>query len=125
VPDARSKARLTVARDDARTQLKERIEKAKEIRADAIRSHMDFEQAKERERRWHEYNRRLLSNLFTTNEFANGYASVRSPLHVFHDRYIDPTFYELKRRLIRRINSQISTLVSIIERLDNILDVKS
>jgi hypothetical protein len=96
----------------------ERMEKADGIGVDAIRTHTDFEQAKERETQWNEYNRRLLSNLFTTDEFANEYASALPSLYIVADRYFDPTLDRFKDRLVRRVAKQISALVSIIGQLD-------
>ena len=118
VSRASNKARLAVARDDARSRLIERIKKAEEIKADDIRSRDDLAAAEEREKRWREYNSALLSRLFTADEYADEYSAARRSVHVVSDRYIDPSLSDLAGRLVNSINSQISTLRSIIERLE-------
>jgi hypothetical protein len=118
VPNARSETRLSVTREDARKRLIERIEKAGEINADNIRSSRNLEEAEEREMRWRDYNCTLLSRLFTSEEYADEYASARRSVHVIGDRYMDPTLSQLAERLVISVKSQISTLRSIIERLD-------
>jgi hypothetical protein len=118
VANAKDKTRLSVAREDARRQLMERMEKAEDIKADDVQSHLDLEQAEEREKRWREFNSTLLSRLFTSEEYAQEYDSARRSVHVIGDRYIDPSLGDLARRLVRSVNSQISTLRSIIDRLE-------
>ncbi len=115
---ASNKARLLITREDARSQLLKRIEKAGEINADEIRSPAELEQAEEREKRWWKYNRALLSRLFTNEEYADEYTLARRSVHVVSDRYMDPSLGELADRLVGSIKSQISTLRSIVERLD-------
>ena len=63
----------------------------------------------------------LLSHLFTSDEYADEYDSARRSVHVVSDRYMDPSLDELADRLVGSISSQISTLRSIIERL-NLID---
>jgi len=118
VPSAKDKARLTVARNDARRQLVERIEKAGDINADDVRSYPDLEQAEEKEKRWREFNSALLSRLFTSEEYAREYDSAVRPVHVISDRYFDPSLDDIAQRLVRTVKSQISSLRSIIDRLD-------
>jgi hypothetical protein len=96
----------------------ERIKKAGDINADDVRSYPDLGQAEEREKRWREFNSTLLSRLFTSEEYAHDYDSARRSVHVISDRYIDPSLGDLAQRLVRSVNSQISTLRSIIESLD-------
>jgi len=118
VPDAKEKTRLSVSRNDAKTQLFKRIEAAGDIRADDIQSDADLEAAEEKEKRWREFNRALLSQLFTTEEYAWEYDSAQRSVHVIADRYIDASLHQLAARLVGSVKGQISTLRSIIERLD-------
>ena len=118
MPDAREKTRLLVSRNEAKTQLLNRIEAAGDIRADDIQSDADLEAAEEKEKRWREFNRALLSQLFTTEEYAWEYDSAQRSVHVIADRYIDASLHQLAARLVGSVKGQISTLRSIIERLD-------
>lgn len=118
MPDAKEKTRLSVSRNDAKTQLFKRIEAAGDIRADDIQSDADLEAAEEKEKRWREFNRALLSQLFTTEEYAWEYDSAQRSVHVIADRYIDASLHQLAARLVGSVKGQISTLRSIIERLD-------
>jgi hypothetical protein len=118
VPDAREKTRLLGSRNDAKTQLVERIKRAGDICADDIQSEAELEAAEEKEKRWAEFNRELLLRLFTTGEYAWEYDSARRPVRVIADRYIDASLHQLAERLVGSVKSQISTLRSIIERLD-------
>jgi hypothetical protein len=88
VPGARERTRLSVAREDARKQSIERIERAGDMNADDVQSPADLEQAEEREKRWREFNGALLSRLFTSDEYATEYGSARRSVHVVGDRYI-------------------------------------
>jgi hypothetical protein len=115
---AKDKTRLSVAREDARRRLIERMEKANDIGADDVRSASDLEKAEETEKRWREFNAALLSRLFTSGEYEYEYDLARRSVHVVSDRYIDPSLGDLAQRLVRSVKSQISTLHSIIERLD-------
>jgi len=99
-------------------QLLNRIEAAGDICVDDIQSDADLEAAEEKEKRWREFNRALLSQLFTTEEYAWEYDSAQRSVHVIADRYIDASLHQLAGRLVGSVKSQISTLRSIIERLD-------
>lgn len=118
MPDAREKTRLLVSRNETKTQLLNRIEAAGDICVDDIQSDADLEAAEEKEKRWREFNRALLSQLFTTEEYAWEYDSAQRSVHVIADRYIDASLHQLAARLVGSVKSQISTLRSIIERLD-------
>jgi hypothetical protein len=111
---ASNKARLLATRQNARSQLLERIEKAGEINSDEVRSVSEFSHAHEREKRWWKYNCTLLSRLFNTDEYADEYRSARRPVYFADDRYTDPSWAEMNGRLVRSITSQISALHSII-----------
>jgi hypothetical protein len=121
VPRAKEETRLSVARGDARRQLMERLKKGADITAGKIQSDHDLERAEEAEKRWREYNKALLSRLFTSEEYAQEYDSARGSVRVIGDRYVDPSLHVLAIRLFSSIKSQISTLRSIIERLNLIL----
>jgi hypothetical protein len=118
VTNARGKPSLTVAREDARKQLIERMEKADGILADDVQSDVDLAEAVEKESRWRKFNSELLSHLFTTDEYANEYDHAHRPVHVVGDRYGNPTLGLFKQRLVASVRNQISTLHSIVERLD-------
>ena len=60
----------------------------------------------------------MLSRLFTNEEYADEYTLARRSVHVVSDRYMDPSLGELADGLVGSIKSQISTLRSIVERLD-------
>jgi hypothetical protein len=117
VPNAREKTRLVAARDDARKQLIERIEKADSIRADDVQSDADLAVAKEKEQRWSKFNSELLSRLFTTDEYASEYDQARRPIHYVRDHYYDVDWEQVKDRLVGSIKCQISALQSVVERL--------
>jgi hypothetical protein len=90
VPRAKEETRLSVARGDARRQLMERLKKGADITAGKIQSDHDLERAEEAEKRWREYNKALLSRLFTSEEYAQEYDSARGSVRVIGDRYVDP-----------------------------------
>ena len=73
MPSAQNRARLCIARSDARKQLLERIEKAGDLNADDVQSYPELEHAEEAEKRWREYNSMLLSRIFTSEEYAYEY----------------------------------------------------
>ena len=117
MPDARVQTRLAAARDEARARLMEQLEKAGDIKVDDVRSATQLEKASERERRWSKFNIELLSRLFTTERYADEYINSRVSIRYVADGYFDTSWQEFKNRLIGSINSQISALQSIIERL--------
>jgi len=102
-----------VARDDARKLLIERIEKVGDIRADDVQSDVHLAEAMEKEKRWWSFNCELLSRLFTTDEYAGEYDHARRPIHYAGDHYNDPSWNQLKGRLVGSVKSQISALHSI------------
>jgi hypothetical protein len=118
MPQNRAKTHLLIAPNEVRPQLMERMEASAEIRADNITSFDDLASAEKREKIWHEYNCQLLSRVFTSQEFANEYASSRRSVHVTADRYISPSLSDLAQRLTNSVISQITSLQSIIGRLE-------
>lgn len=71
------KAHLLVSRDEARENLMERMQRAADIKADDIKTNEELEKAREREKRWHDYNYDLLTRLFSTEKYAGQYTTAR------------------------------------------------
>ncbi|MGA8651858.1 MAG: hypothetical protein WB677_14780 [Xanthobacteraceae bacterium] len=118
---ANDRTHLLVPRDEAEAILLERVWRAADIKADEVETNQELEHAREREKRWHDYNYDLLTRLFSKNEYADQYRSARIAQRSVEDRYFTPTTSNLAERLVRSIKSQISALRSIIERL-NLID---
>jgi hypothetical protein len=117
-----SKAHLSVSRDEARAKLMEQMKRAADIKADDVKTNREFDDARECEKRWYEYNVELLNRLFSTDEYAKQYQSSRLTIRSVEDRYFtSPTVSDLAERLVRSVTSQISSLRSIKDRL-NLID---
>jgi REase_DpnII-MboI len=111
---------LKMPRQKARELLQAQIDKAVNIapRTGDVRSKEDLAKAEEREGRWCKYNVELLSHIFTTDEYADEYASTRILVHQVGDRYFDPSINDLVSRLVSSATKQMGALASIIDRLD-------
>jgi hypothetical protein len=66
----RSQTLLKIPKEEARQQLRRRIERAKEILPAPIRSYEALTKAEEQEDSWRKFNIEYLSRVFTTTEYA-------------------------------------------------------
>ena len=109
---------LILPHGNVRQSLRERIDLAKQIIPRPIRSDEELATAEEIEKKWRAYNQALLLRLFTTDQFADEYASAKVPVHQVADRYTDPSLNVLGLRLIESVKRQVANLESIIERVE-------
>ena len=59
--------KLLVSREEARQKIEEQIEKGQQLRDQEIRSEDELSQARNKHRNWSDYNKTLLSSLFTSS----------------------------------------------------------
>jgi hypothetical protein len=114
-----NKARLSIPRDEARKKITDRIAKASEIDVDGIGTGKAFLGALNQEKQWHDYNKDLLATLFTTRRYAEDYAiaAAQHPLSLDNELLFDVNAPLLRNRLRSKIDRQVATLRSFIERL--------
>ena len=108
---------LTQPRSEVERRIRERIDKAKDINPGRIKSAAELQAAEEREKKWRAFNLDMLRSMFTTDEYADEYASSQKHVHFHADRYNDPSIRDYELRMIENLRSQVASLDSIVERL--------
>jgi hypothetical protein len=117
--EGRFRTLLAMPREDLRRQLQERVSQAKEIATGNIcTSDAELINAEEREKRWCAYNRTLLSRAFTTDEYAREYGHSKILVRRISDRRISASTWTFGSRLIESVKKQVTSLESIIDRLE-------
>lgn len=113
-PPPKPPLELVKSREDAKTQLQDRIEKGRELKSAQIRSVQEYEALKHNYSKWNAFNVELLKRLFSTDELASEYSywgamsvSMREPSL---GEKIDDTYKDIDKKIHR--------LDSIIERLE-------
>jgi hypothetical protein len=109
-------------RDEAERIRRVRIYLGKRITPSSIRSGEELARAERQEKKWRVFNRDLLSSMFTTEKFDDEYGASMIRVHLFEDRYNDPSLQDFVRRLDASVRRQVAMLESVIERLGLIDD---
>lgn len=106
-------AQLTVSREDAEAKIRDRLEKGQALLQCAIHSEDALEEAWQNFRKWSDYNRELLTRVFTNSTIAdeyNAFAAFASFINPSLDQEIDSYQAVLKAKITR--------LESLLERLE-------
>jgi len=109
---------LTMPRAEAKRLLKQRVDNAKEIAPDRLKSSAELERAEEKEKKWRRYNVELLSRMFTADDYVHEYTSSLILVRQSGDPYTNPGLATFEFRLNRSVRQQVESLESTIERID-------
>lgn len=105
---------LLVPREEARSRIHVRIQKAQDLKAAQIGSQQEFESARNEYYKWDSFNTELLKRLFTTEDLANEYAWFG--MTSMHMR--EPSIGQKISEMFKNIDDKAHRLDSIIERLE-------
>lgn len=108
------KPSLALPREEVKEKLSARIEKGREIQSMEIGSESDLDNARDLQRKWHDYNSELLARCFDVDSIANAYESVSG----YGPLVINASIHQRITGFRDGINSQITELESIVERLE-------
>ncbi|MRN52007.1 TIR domain-containing protein [Paenibacillus monticola] len=102
---------LKTSKEDAEKRLRTRIQEGKVLKAVQLNSEQMYESFLERFNKWDDFNRMLVKSIFTTEELLKEYTRLTS--------YLLPGDWMDRFQLtLDKLNYKISTLESIIERLE-------
>ena len=107
--------RLLVAREEARSQLEERIHKASEIGERTIESEDALEVAKRDYRKWNDYNAELLRQIFSNSDPADEYSRTPSAFVIPLGRV--PLYRKVQEHR-DDVTEKVHRLQSLVERLE-------
>lgn len=105
---------LTISKDDAKTKLKERIEKGNDLKQRPVETRETIEALKNEFSKWDSFNSELLKRIFSTDELEKEYAF----WGVGYMSFGEPTLGEKISAVHKDIDKKIHRLDSIIDRLE-------
>jgi predicted nucleotide-binding protein len=105
---------LLVSRDEAKTKLRERIERGSELKQRQITTNEEYETLRNDYSKWNSFNNELLKRLFTTEELAKEY----SFWGVAAVSMREPSLREKLAEIYKDVDSKIHRIDSIIDRLE-------
>jgi len=121
IPEKLPPPRLLGSREEAKAQLEDRVEKGLTLRDRQILSSENLQQAWNDRRKWSDFNTELLTRLFDNESIANEYA--RTPGAGFIT--LDPSFKERLDDFRDEMDTSITRLESVVERLELIPSVNT